>query len=112
VPGYADSGRRGPTVCTRHAVDTRNQCMSRRSGVTLSNLRFEKIRRAAAFKTDCNLSNVNRLTWQDQHQRDDQRQQDRSYKKSPHIARIWRKAAKQLDADFVTCVVMEISASR
>jgi len=36
----------------------RRQCRSRRSGVTLSNLRFEKIRRASSFKTDCSLLNM------------------------------------------------------
>ena len=52
--------RRGPYSLYMYSIrcGTRNQCRSRRSGVTLSTLHFEKVRRAAAFKTDCNLSNM------------------------------------------------------
>jgi len=64
--GYADSGRRGPTVCTRHAVvlatsaGRKEVALRSRTSVSRRSDVQQRSWQTAACRT-CNL--VNRLTW-------------------------------------------------
>ena len=114
APGYADSGRRKPTVCTRHAVvlatsaGREEVALRSRTSVSRRSDVQQRSRQTAACRT-CSL--VNQLMWRCRNPIVTGAKRRSATAKTGlvrnrRIAHIWRKAVKQLDADLVTCVVM------